>query len=66
MKARRGSGIAGKNKSKREVEKNKNRRVEKSREKRHVEYSTVNYKVIVTFIIICEATSCPSTFSSMR
>jgi hypothetical protein len=30
MKARRGSEIAGKNKSKREVEKNKNRRVEKS------------------------------------
>jgi len=66
MKARGGSGIVGKNKSKRGVEMNKNRRVEKSRKNRHVEYSNVNYKVIVTFIIICEATSCLSTFGSMR
>jgi hypothetical protein len=44
MKARGGSGI---------VEKNKSRRgVEKSRERRCVKYSTVCYKVATTFIII--------------
>jgi hypothetical protein len=44
MKARGGSGI---------VEKNINRRgVEKSREKRHIKYSTIGYKVAATFIII--------------
>jgi hypothetical protein len=37
------------------VEKNKSRtRVEKSRERRHVEYSTIDYKVATAFIIIIE------------
>ncbi len=44
MKTRGGSGI---------VEKNKNRiGVEKSKTWRHVEYSTVGYKVVVAFIFI--------------
>jgi hypothetical protein len=44
MKARRGSRIIGKNKSKRGVE--------KSIKRRHAEYSTVGYKVVTAFIII--------------
>ncbi len=44
MKVGGGSGIVEKNKSR--------RRVEKSREKRCVEYSTVGCKVAFTFIII--------------
>jgi hypothetical protein len=43
MKARGGSEILEKNRSRRGVEKNK---------KRSVEYSVVGYKVIVAFIII--------------
>jgi hypothetical protein len=43
MKARGGSGIVEKNKSRRGVEKSK---------KKNVEYSVIGYKVIVTFIII--------------
>jgi hypothetical protein len=44
MKARGGSKI---------VEKNKSRRgVEKSRKRRHVEYSAVGCEVVVAFIII--------------
>ncbi len=44
MKVGGGSGI---------IEKNKNRKgVEKSRERRSVEYSIVGYKVITAFIII--------------
>jgi hypothetical protein len=44
MKVGGGSGIVEKNKSKRGVE--------KSRERRCVEYSTIGYKVAFTFIII--------------
>jgi hypothetical protein len=44
MKARGGSKI---------VEKNNNRKGTKnSRERMHVEYSTIGYKVVATFIII--------------
>jgi hypothetical protein len=44
VKARGGRGI---------IEKNKSRRgVEKSKERKNVEYSTIGYKVVVTFIII--------------
>jgi hypothetical protein len=43
MKARGGSGIVEKNRSRRGVKKSKNK---------SVEYSTIGYKVTVTFIII--------------
>jgi hypothetical protein len=46
MKARGGSKIIEKNKCK--------IRVDKSRKRRHVEYSTISCKVVVTFIVIFE------------
>jgi len=44
MKVGGGSGIVKKNRSK--------RRIEKSRERRNVEYSTIGCKVAIAFIII--------------